>query len=183
MRALVTSGLHMYVQIHPDDTFYIALAVTSLHCTATGVDMQLRSAHITIGTYRMEPEPKVKQRSDAVKCQRLRDRLIIESQQRVEDWVKPRWSGRTRQLPIKLLMKSSGSDPAIFDLLLAAEAHSVDKLVVQLESAYGGNFTATHGSGRRSMLYIENGPNFHLSIYGGMQVNMIPESASSEEQS
>ena len=79
MRALTTSGVHLYVQIYPDDSFYIALAVTSLHCKATGVHMKLLDSHITIGSYRMVPDPSRKRVSDLVKCQRLRDRLIIES--------------------------------------------------------------------------------------------------------
>ena len=174
MRALSTSGLHLYVQIKDrDDTFYIALAVTSLHCKATGVDMKLLDSQITIGSYRMVPDPSRKRVSDLVKCQRLRDRLIIESQERVTAWIKPRWSGLTREVPIKLLAKGSGSDPAIFDLLLAEEANSVDKLVVAIENVFSGCFTATHGCGRRSMLYLA-GPTFHLSVYGAVQIN-IPE--------
>jgi predicted SpoU family rRNA methylase len=116
-----------------------------------------------------------------VKCQRLRDRLIIESQEKVTAWITPRWSGLTREVPIKLLAKGSGSDPAIFDLLLAEEANSIGKLVVSIENVFSGPFTATHEQGRRSMLYLA-GPTLHLSIYGAMQIN-IPESKSSEQKS
>ena len=181
MRALTTSGVHLYVKIYPDDTFYIALAVTSLHCQATGVHMKLLDSHITIGSYRMVPDPTRKRVCDLVKCQRLRDRLIIESQEKVTAWITPRWSGLTREVPIKLLAKGSGSDPAIFDLLLAEEANSIDKLVVSIENVFSGPFTATHEHGRRTMLYLA-GPTLHLSIYGAMQIN-IPESKSSEQKS
>jgi hypothetical protein len=182
MRALSTSGLHLYVTIRDDDnTFYIALVVTSLHCKATGVHMKLLDSHITIGSYRMVPDPSRKRVRDLVKCQRLRDQLIIKSQERVTAWIKPRWSGLARAVPIKLLAKGSGSDPAIFDLLLAEEANSVDKLVVAIENVFSGPFIATHEQGRRSMLYLP-GPTLHLSIYGAMQIN-IPESESSEKKS
>ena len=96
-------------------------------------------------------------------------------------WIKPRWSGLARAVPIKLLAKGSGSDPAIFDLLLAEEANSVDKLVVAIENVFSGPFIATHEQGRRSMLHLP-GPTLHLSIYGEMQIN-IPESESSEKKS
>ncbi len=181
MRALTTSGVHLYVKIYPDDTFYIALAVASLHCQATGVHMKLLDSHITIGSYRMVPDPTRKRVCDLVRCQRLRDRLIIESQEKVIAWITPRWSGLTREVPIKLLAKGSGSDPAIFDLLLAEEANSIDKLVVSIENVFSGPFIATHEHGRRTMLYLA-GPTLHLSIYGAMQIN-IPESKSSEQKS
>jgi len=144
-----------------NSSVYLCIEVA---CIDTGdVDLVFTSAHISIGTYKVEADPARKRISTQAKTEALCTRLISEARARTAAF--ERGGAHMRVRP----WTAGQGRPAIFTLLLCDKPFAVQRLVEGIQTSMQGVFRAMHGMGPRTMLHLR-GPDFHLSIYSDVQV-------------